>query len=140
MSITSCYEALVTTLATAATPAVKFTKIPTTPPQRLPALIVRWTGTTPSALSFATAGSRNARQRNHDFDAILLIGANGDTANEDYDTRAKAELLVAGIDGNSSLSGACVDATVLNASPQVVTWDSATFYGVSVRVRVLEDA
>lgn len=140
MSITSCYEALLNTLATAVSPAVKFTKLPTNPPQRFPALIVQWTGTTPSALTFQTTGSRNARQRNHDFNAILLIGLNGDTANEDSDARAKAQLMIAGIDGNTSLSNSCVEATVLQASPQVVTWDNASMYGVSVRVRVLEDA
>lgn len=139
MSITSCYDALATVLATASSAKVKFTKIPTNPPQRFPALIVQWTGSTPAALSFQTANVRNARQRNHDFNAILLIGVNGDTANEDVDARAKAELMIAGIDANTSLSSACVEATILQASPQVVTWDNASLYGVSVRVRVLED-
>jgi hypothetical protein len=140
MSITTCYEALLNTLATAVTPAVKFTKLPTNPPQRYPALIVQWTGTTPTSETFQTANVRNARRRNHDFNAILLIGLNGDTANEDADARAKAQLMVTGIDANTSLSGVCVEATVLQASPQVVTWDNASLYGVSVRVRVLEDA
>lgn len=43
MSITSCYDALATVLATASSAKVKFTKIPTNPPQRFPALIVQWT-------------------------------------------------------------------------------------------------
>lgn len=140
MSITSCYEALANVLAAASSAKVKFTKIPTNPPARLPALIVQWTSTQPAALSYQTMGSRNARQRNHDFNAILVIGRSGDTANEDADARAKAELLVAGIDANTSLSGACVEATILSASPQVVTWDEQPLYGVSVRVRVLEDS
>lgn len=140
MSITTCYEALANVLATASGAKVKFTKIPTAPPARLPALIVQWTSTTPAALSFQTLNTRNARQRNHDFNAILLLGRSGDTANEDADARAKAELMVAGVDANTSLSGVCVEATILSASPQVVTWDEQSLYGVSVRVRILEDA
>lgn len=140
MSITSCYDALTDALATASGAKVRYTKLPTNPPARLPALIVQWISTGPETLTFSNAGSRRGRQRNHDFNAILLIGANGDTANEDADARAKAELMVAGVDNDSTLAGACVEATILQASPQVVTWDSASMYGVSVRVRVLEDA
>ena len=140
MSITTCYDALVNTLAVAVAAKVKFTKIPAAAPARLPALIVQWTSTTPSSLAYQTAGFRNARQRNHDFNVILLIGRSGDTANEDADARAKAELAIAGIDANTTLSGACVEATILQASPQVVTWEEQPLYGVAVRVRVLEDA
>lgn len=140
MTITSCYDALTNVLATASSAAVKFTKLPTNPPARLPALIVQWNSTAPQSQTFAALGNRKARQRNHDFNAILLIGRSGDAANEDYDARAKAELCVAGIDADSTLAGACVEATVLQASPQVVTWDEQSLYGVSVRVRILEDA
>jgi hypothetical protein len=143
MSITTCYDALRDVVASGISAKSKYSGIPTSPPQRLPAVVVKWTNTEPESQSFSGITgikyARNAMRRTHSFDVVILIGATGQIKDEDIAGRATAQLLLDAIDNDTELGGACVFCQVNNISSGLTEWDQQAIFTVRAVVSVMED-
>lgn len=143
MSITSCYDALRDVIATGVSAKSKYSGIPNQAPQRLPAVVVKWTNTEPASQVFSSVVSgkyaRNAMRRTHTFEVVVLIGATGQVKDEDIAGRATAQLLLNAIDDDTELGGACVFSQVNNISSGLVEWDQQAMFTVRAVVSVMED-
>lgn len=143
MSITSCYDALRSVIAAGVSAKSQYTGIPNQAPQRLPAVVVRWTNTEPASQSFSslvtTKYARNAMRRVHTFEAVVVIGSSGQIKDEDIAARATAQSLLDAIDDDTELGGACVLASVNNVSGGLLEWDQQAMYTVRANVSVTED-
>lgn len=143
MSITSCYDALCTVIANGVGAKSRYTSIPNTPPQRLPAVVVSWVNTTPASQVFSSVvGSkitRNAMRRIHAFDVTVIVGMTGMIKDEDTAGRTAAQSLLDAIDDDVELSGACVYSQVENISQSLTEWDGQAMFAVRARVSVMED-
>ena len=143
MSITSCYDALRDVIADGVGAKSKYSAIPNTPPQRLPAVIVLWTNTEPASQVFSSVvggkSVRNAMRRTHSFDVVVVIGASGMIKDEDTAGRATAQSLLNAIDDDIELGGACVYSQGENISQSLSEWDGQALFTVRARVSVMED-
>lgn len=143
MSITSCYDALRDVIATGVSAKSKYSGIPNQAPQRLPAVVAKWTNTEPASQVFSSVVSgkyaRNAMRRTHTFEVVVLIGATGQVKDEDIAGRATAQLLLDAIDDDTELGGACVFSQVNNISSGLVEWDQQAMFTVRAVVSVMED-
>jgi hypothetical protein len=143
MSITSCYDALRDVVAAGVSAKSKYSGIPNQPPQRLPAVVIKWTNTEPASQVFssrvATKYARNAMRRTHSFEVVVLIGATGQIKDEDIAGRATAQSLLNAIDGDTELGGACVFSQVNNINSGLVEWDQQAIFTVRAVVSVMED-
>ena len=143
MSITSCYDALVNVIAAGISAKSKYTGIPNQAPQRLPAVIVKWANTEPASQSFSSLASakyaRNAMRRTHTFEAVVVIGASGQIKDEDIAARATAQALLAAIDDDTELGGACAFSQVNNIGSGLLEWDQQAMFTVRANVSVMED-
>lgn len=143
MTISSCYDALTDVIAAGVSAKSKYTAIPNTPPQRLPAVVVLWTNTEPASQVFSSVvggkSARNAMRRTHSFDVVTIIGASGMIKDEDTAGRATAQLLLNAIDDDIELGGACVYSQVENISQGLTEWDGQAMFTVRARVSVMED-
>lgn len=143
MSITSCYDALRDVVASGISAKSKYTGIPNQAPQRLPAVIVKWTNTEPSSLSFsAVSGAKYARgamRRTHSFDVVVVIGSSGQIKDEDIAARATAQSLLDAIEDDTELGGACVFSQVNNINSGLLEWDQQAMFTVRASVSVMED-
>lgn len=143
MSITTCHDALRDVLATGVSAKMKYSGMPNTAPQRMPAIVVKWTNTEPASQVFSSVvGSkslRNAMRRTHTFDVVVLIGATGQIKDEDISGRAIAQSLLDAIDDDTQLGGACVFSQVNNISSGLIEWDQQAIFTVRAGVSVMED-
>lgn len=143
MSITSCYDALRDVVAAGISAKSKYTGIPNQAPQRLPAVVVKWTNTEPASMSFSSIAStkyaRNAMRRTHSFDVVVVIGSTGQIKDEDIAARATAQSLLDAIDDDTELGGACVFSQVNNISSGLLEWDQQAMFTVRASVSVMED-
>lgn len=143
MSITTCYDALRDVVATGVSAKSKYSGIPNTAPQRLPAVVVKWTNTEPASQTFSSvvAGkfARNAMRRTHSFEVVVLIGATGQIKDEDIAGRATAQSLLDAIDDDTELGGTCVHCQVDNINSGLVEWDQQAIFTVRAVVSVMED-
>lgn len=143
MSITSCYDALRDVVAAGISAKSKYTGIPNQTPQRLPAVLVKWTNTEPASMSFSSIAStkyaRNAMRRTHSFDVVVVIGSTGQIKDEDVAARATAQSLLDAIDDDTELGGACVFSQVNNISSGLLEWDQQAMFTVRASVSVMED-
>jgi hypothetical protein len=143
MSITSCYDALRDVVAAGISAKSKYTGIPNQTPQRLPAVVVKWTNTEPASMSFSSIAStkyaRNAMRRTHSFDVVVVIGATGQIKDEDIAARATAQSLLDAIDDDTELGGACAFCLVNNISSGLLEWDQQAMFTVRANVSVMED-
>ena len=143
MSITTCYDALRDVVAAGVSAKSKYAGIPTSPPQRLPAVVVKWTNTEPESQTFssrvATKFARNAMRRTHSFEVVVLIGATGQIKDEDIAGRATAQSLLDAIDDDTELGGVCVHCQVNNINSGLVEWDQQAIFTVRAVVSVMED-
>ena len=143
MSITSCYDALRDVVANGVSAKSKYSGIPNQPPQRMPAVVLKWTNTEPESQTFssrvATKFARNAMRRTHSFEVVILIGATGQIKDEDIAGRATAESLLNAIDDDTELGGACVHCQVNNINSGLVEWDQQAIFTVRAVVSVIED-
>lgn len=143
MSITTCYDALRDVVATGVSAKSKYSGIPNQPPQRLPAVVVKWTNTEPASQVFSSVVSgkfaRNAMRRTHTFEVVVLIGATGQIKDEDIAGRATAQSLLDAIDDDTELGGACVFSQVNNINSGLVEWDQQALFTVRAVVSVMED-
>jgi len=143
MSITTCHDALRDVLATGVGAKMKYSGMPNTAPQRMPAIVVKWTNTEPASQVFSSVvGSkslRNAMRRTHTFDVVVLIGATGQIKDEDISGRAIAQSLLDAIDDDTQLGGACVFTQVNNISSGLIEWDQQAIFTVRAGVSVMED-
>ena len=143
MSITSCYDALRDVIAAGISAKSKYTGVPNQAPQRLPAVVVKWTNTEPASMSFSSIAStkyaRNAMRRTHSFDVVVVIGSTGQIKDEDIAARATAQSLLDAIDDDTELGGACVFSQVNNISSGLLEWDQQAMFTVRASVSVMED-
>lgn len=143
MSITSCYDALRDVVAAGISAKSKYTGVPNQAPQRLPAVVVKWTNTEPASMSFSSIAStkyaRNAMRRTHSFDVVVVIGSTGQIKDEDIAARATAQSLLDAIDDDTELGGACVFSQVNNISSGLLEWDQQAMFTVRASVSVMED-
>lgn len=143
MSITTCYDALRDVVATGVSAKSKYTGIPTSSPQRLPAVIVQWQNTEPASQVFSSVvggkSMRNAMRRSHSFDVVVVLGATGMIKDEDVAGRTTAQSLLDAIDDDVELGGACVYSQVNNISQSLLELDQQAFMVVRANVTVMED-
>lgn len=143
MSITSCYDALRDVVAAGVSAKSKYAGIPNQAPQRLPAVVVKWTNTEPASQSFSsfTGGkyARNAMRRTHTFEVVVMIGASGQIKDEDIAARATAQSLLDAIDDDTELGGVCAASQVNNISSGLLEWDQQAMFTVRANVSVMED-
>jgi hypothetical protein len=143
MSITSCYDALRDTVATGISAKSKYTSIPISPPQRLPAVICMWRNTESESIAFSskvsTKFARNAMRRTHAFDVVVVIGQTGLVNDEDLAGRATAESLLNAIDNDTELGGVAKLASVLGINQGLLEWDQQAFFTIRANVSVIEE-
>lgn len=137
MTISSCVTALQTAAATAVTAKVKYTAMPTQPPSRLPAIVTRWTGTTPDANHYGKA-ARAGKTHTHSVQLVVIVSQAGNTPAEDLTLQTLAETLIVAFDADSTLSGACSFVQLGQVSPDLISWDNNTFATLGVSVEITE--
>ena len=143
MSITTCYDALTNLVASGVNAKSKYTGIPSAPPQRLPAVVTKWTNTGTESQAFSkrigTTFQRSKMRRTHSFEVVVILGATGMVKDEDIAGRAAAEELLNAIDDNTELGGIANFSQVENISQGLLEWDQQAFFTVRAVVSVMED-
>ena len=143
MSITACYDALTTTIANGVSAKSKYTGIPSAPPQRLPAVVTKWTNTGTESQAFSMSNGstfqRSRMRRTHSFEVVVILGATGLIKDEDIAGRAAAEALLNAIDDDTELGGTAKFSQVENISQGLLEWDQQAFFTVRAVVSVMED-
>lgn len=118
---------------------VVYSTLPTTEPSRLPALLVKWQGSTVETFSFSRLGANQAKRATHKFEVVALISKSGQVGPlEDARLDAVNGILV-GVNNYSTLQGTVAEAQIETIAPESFGWNDVVVYGITAVVSVTEE-